>query len=395
MKILNKKSAVLITNTIYLITIIAFIMTLVIEYKKGYGYTQSRFNNLVRNTSQNLNDNLIGSDSFRDFFIKSLDPIEDLESIELLYNGKTIAMYPTRNIATAKSSLIKTFKTILSAQDNTAVTLTASFYILKPTTIYNTARICFLVILAFTLLFAIYLFLTKEEASDSLPLSETEVKDTAQPESIKEVIEEETDTDNIEEFDNSDFLDNFSPEETDSSATVVQSADNQEKLNDFNTKTGFGSEEFLIPHLDSELIRANESYHDLSVIILEIKDLDYESSYTPAIISLIKETVKYNDQIFEYKQNQYVMIIADCDIERATILAQNLYKKIDGIINITQKHYPIAMGISSRSIRIITGSRILNEASQALQKGFEDAKNPIVSFKVDPGRYKDYITDEE
>ena len=56
-----------------------------------------------------------------------------------------------------------------------------------------------------------------------------------------------------------------------------------------------------------------------------------------------------------------------------------------------QKAKPI-IGISSRSLRLISVDRLKTEAEQALLHASEDVDSPIVAFRVNPEKYRKYIS---
>jgi hypothetical protein len=55
----------------------------------------------------------------------------------------------------------------------------------------------------------------------------------------------------------------------------------------------------------------------------------------------------------------------------------------------------VGIGITTRSLRLITGNRLIEEANQALDKAFEEEGLPIVAFRVNPEKYRQYLVNEE
>ena len=45
-------------------------------------------------------------------------------------------------------------------------------------------------------------------------------------------------------------------------------------------------------------------------------------------------------------------------------------------------------------MRLVPGNRLINEAKQAAEKALEEETMPIVAFKVNHEKYRDYITEE-
>ncbi len=154
---------------------------------------------------------------------------------------------------------------------------------------------------------------------------------------------------------------------------------------DLTTPDSLISEESkLIPHLDNELIRAASSENDLSLFVFTLETIDYDSEVTQKIITEILTEFHFKDMIFKYQNNSIAAIIQDMDIDKAYEIAERLYIKLTDIVNTN-----IAIGISSRSIRLISAERLLNEAHNATLHC--DSNSHIVAFRVDPEKYRKYI----
>ena len=51
----------------------------------------------------------------------------------------------------------------------------------------------------------------------------------------------------------------------------------------------------------------------------------------------------------------------------------------------------ITIGISSRTGRLISGERLITEAEQAQKHAEEDATSPVIAFRVNPEKYRNFI----
>jgi hypothetical protein len=51
----------------------------------------------------------------------------------------------------------------------------------------------------------------------------------------------------------------------------------------------------------------------------------------------------------------------------------------------------LTIGISSRCERIISSQRFITEAEQAVLHAAEDPDNPIIAFRVNPEKYREYM----
>ena len=161
----------------------------------------------------------------------------------------------------------------------------------------------------------------------------------------------------------------------------------------FSPITGFGWESYLGERLDSELIRSASSEEDIGLMIIRIQGLDKTDSRCHAIYDQLLEFYKFRDLIFEYGQDGFSCIVHSINVDGALDLAEQVYVAISKILEENGMNNEIGIGISTRSFRLIPGKRILLEAEQALQHAFEDPETAIVAFRVDPEKYRKYISE--
>lgn len=159
----------------------------------------------------------------------------------------------------------------------------------------------------------------------------------------------------------------------------------------FSPDTGFGWESYMLTRLDNELIRSASIEQDLSLYTIRIPSLDWKSQCGKKISEAILQTVKFNDLVFNYKEDGCCAIISELNINQALSKAQELLKNINQIIKDNNSNLKCAIGISARSLRLISGSRLFNESEQALFHAVEDEENPIVAFKADSEKYRNYL----
>ena len=180
------------------------------------------------------------------------------------------------------------------------------------------------------------------------------------------------------------------PEE--SAAAAEEAPASQQGL--FSPKTGFSWETFMIPRLDSELIRSASGSTDLALFTIRIENLDWASDAGKEISALLLQTGKFPDLLFEYGADGCTLIFPDTDIDQSLQSADELYTAISEILERWQETLKIGIGISARSLRMISGSRLANESSEALKHAFADNSSPIVAFKVNPEKYRNYLAAE-
>ncbi len=159
----------------------------------------------------------------------------------------------------------------------------------------------------------------------------------------------------------------------------------------FSEKTGFGWEAYMITRLDSELLRAASSEQDLSLFTIRIQDLTWFTDEGKEIADLIKSIVNFPDLIFEYETDGCTAILPNTHIDQSLKTADDLYTGITEILQQYGNSNRIGIGISAKSLRMISGERLANESQEALRHAFQDENSPIVAFKVNPQKYRNFL----
>ncbi|MCR5290686.1 MAG: hypothetical protein K6E51_11900 [Treponema sp.] len=219
----------------------------------------------------------------------------------------------------------------------------------------------------------------------------TEIEELdANPEPL-EVVEtlEEPESDIV----NEDEIKDFEIIESEKSAPVKkQSTTTEQPAGLFSPNTGFGWQSYLIPRLDSELIRAASSEQDVALFIITIEKLDKnDTSLVKHISKMLVDTFNFPDMVFEYKDDSFAAIKVDETIDTAINLADEIYAELKLLFKKNGFDSPIAIGVSARSVRIISADRLLNEAAQAAEHAKEDPSSPIIAFRVNPEKYRKYL----
>lgn len=161
----------------------------------------------------------------------------------------------------------------------------------------------------------------------------------------------------------------------------------------FSPVTGFGWEQNFKLRLDSELVRAASSELDLSLFIIKIMGLKFTDTAASAICEYLLEEFQFRDMIFEFGEDGFAVIKTDMSIEQAENLAGLIHTKLSQLIagydfNPTLACY---IGISSRSIRMLSAERLIMEAKEALNHSIEDKDSPITGFHVDIEKYREFL----
>ena len=162
----------------------------------------------------------------------------------------------------------------------------------------------------------------------------------------------------------------------------------------FSSITGFGWENYFEPRLDAELVRAASSEQDVSLFIIKLPELNKKSQAAEEIYQVILDFFKYRDMIFEYENDSFAGININMNLENAINFSEQLFINLYEIYESYKINSKIGIGITTRSMRLVPGNRLINEAKQAADKALEEETMPIVAFKVNHEKYRDYITEE-
>ena len=366
------------------------------------------------------------------------DKTQNIAAIILEKDSQLLFLYPPSSNLLAKDELnqtkLKSSSPLVSVFSTSIVfnsqplTLTLALYHISPNLIHDLAKKCFFILFLTTIfvLFSIVInkILKKENnlennlenndliKDDDFKLMESEFdmpndSSFSFNEEILEPFEIKSDFDSPYEFDN---LENHLAEENNfiQDTSHIQKVQQEEPLFQkkklqyqgktvsdplglFSPKTGFGWESYLETRLDSELIRASSSEQDLALILLKIQGLEHYPAYIEFVSKVLLDVFKFRDLVFEFGSEGFACIYQELNIEKSLELAEELYLALKEIFK--NCDVKIGFGISTRSLRIIPGTRILKEAEQALEKALSDDEDPIIAFKANPDKYKDFIYD--
>ena len=368
-----KKSSIFVISIygIYILSVLIYIFSLIGEYRIGSKKAEIRFNRISRDLTSISRTYTPGTEDFYNEFLKSLGNIGDIAGIQLKYGNELILSYPKtlEELQKINNSLVTNKTTTLNTDKGIQMTVTASIYLLKPSSVFYKSRTAFVIILLATLAVSAYLvFFIKH--------------DFYYPE------------ENEEKEDVLAFL-NEDSEKTAEEPVEKDASESAEKDNEpkglFDPETGFGWEEYLITRLDSELIRSASSDQDISLFIIKIPNIDWKSACGKEISKLIIDTVKFKDLVFNFSDDGAAAIFQSKNTDQALVTAEELHTGIISILSSNNLVPRAAIGISSRSLRLISGARLANEAEQALAHARDDEDSPIVAFRVNPDKYRNFL----
>lgn len=432
---------------VFVLAVFYFVFGSIYDYKQGKSSSAKSFDQMVYQTSDLLSKMPIESQQFIPEFIRMTSVHANIASVNLEYKGRVLYQFPSDTFSTT-SSLLKTFTTNLQATDDTAV-LTVSTYLLSPLAIFSRARLSFFIILIATLFAAIlllYKYLSEKsmeqvdseqnDDTDNSFIKQTELEVIPQDENTEQKDEENNIepvemTENIDQEMSANEQDDIPQEEDTAEEPLIQTepeqnVEEQPESNEieavqeedsntveedslkeeeaepesvqetgslFSSETGLCKESYLLTRLESELVRAASAEQDLSLFVIKIPEISFTDSYISAIVKLLHDYFSFNDMLFEYGSNGFAVIKTNENLDSALNIAEDFHSDLITILRQNDVNTTPVIGISSRSLRLIPSDRLLTEASHAADHAAEDTQSPIVAFRVDPERYRKYLSE--
>jgi hypothetical protein len=160
----------------------------------------------------------------------------------------------------------------------------------------------------------------------------------------------------------------------------------------FSPRGNIGWESYTQDRLASELHRCASFEQDLVFIVMEFKEGKLDN---PLYKLFAEEAVNFftlRDLIFEKGEQGVAVIAPNIDLDQGFLKCEEFRERIvNKLPDSAKTRSELCIGLSSRSGRLIEADRLIFEASEALNKALEDPLSPIVAFKSDPEKYRDFI----
>lgn len=175
-------------------------------------------------------------------------------------------------------------------------------------------------------------------------------------------------------------------------------SDNRQRYNDstqpkglYSPRSSIGWEEYTKDRLDSELHRCSSTEKDLALGIIEFTDLTNDAMFRQSAAEAIS-FFSERDLLFEYGNWGISVMLPGISLENAITKSEKFYQHIMGKFpRGYNRSSSIFIGLTSRSGRLLNADRLMLEAEEALKKAKKDPKTPIIAFKSDPEKYREFI----
>jgi len=159
----------------------------------------------------------------------------------------------------------------------------------------------------------------------------------------------------------------------------------------YSSRSSIGWEEYLKDRLDSELHRCSSTEKDLTLVLVEFTDLTNDDMLKQSAEEAVS-VLSSRDLLFEYGRWGIAAILPGINLEESIKKSENYFKQM-------MERFPrgynnasgIYIGLTSRSGRLLNAGRLILEAKEALKKAKADPTSPLIAFKSDPEKYREYI----
>ncbi|MDR0719700.1 MAG: hypothetical protein LBF78_08705 [Treponema sp.] len=160
----------------------------------------------------------------------------------------------------------------------------------------------------------------------------------------------------------------------------------------YSKRGNVGWESYTKDRLASELYRCAASEQDLVFIVMEyyrdtISDKEYRMFADQAV-----SFFALRDLIFEKGNSGLTVVLPGIGVEQGIAKSEEFHLRLrNKMPDFIKTPQDLAIGLSSRSGRLLEPARLMLEAESAMNKAKEDPASPIVAFKSDPEKYRDYL----
>lgn len=400
----NKFSTIytIFASAIFIFAIFYFGFNLYSEYSDGYLRTKKIFDELSLSLKENPNNIKISN-------------LNDYAYIEISKNENQIYVYPSSEAKNNSSPLVKNWFSTQQIDDSNYF-ITADMYLLRPSSIRFYAKNSFIVVFIVTIITIIMLITISINEKKNLNNKQNEKNDDEiKLDDLSSENSSDFNLENDENFElettlslneNTSFTENENQEIQNESQNLQQNLENDEnislpseeikpekiEINDnnpyglYSPKTGLCWESYLLTRLTNELNRAISSELELAVFIFRIENLENDNEKLKNICDYLISQFQFKDMLFEYKDDCIVALKTSLNLDDAISFADKLHSDIEDISALK-----CFIGISTRTIRIITAERLLQEADEALKHAQEENDTPIIAFRANAEKYREFI----
>ena len=161
----------------------------------------------------------------------------------------------------------------------------------------------------------------------------------------------------------------------------------------YSPRSNLGWEAYTKDRLASELHRCAASEQDLVILLMECGEgVNCDGRLYKKIADEAVDLFNLHDLSFEYGDRGITVIFPNAGLDLGISKAEEFHSRLlKSSYDSFHSRNDFLVGISSRSGRLIEADRLLLEAQRALEKAKQEKDSPIVAFKSDPEKYRDFV----
>ena len=179
----------------------------------------------------------------------------------------------------------------------------------------------------------------------------------------------------------------------DASELPVTTNEDQNPQGLYTPNGNVGWESYTIDRLASELHRCSSFEQDLVFVTMEFgDDTDCDNKIIRQFSDEAVSFFTMRDLIFEKGKKGISVIIPNIDLETGLAKSEGFRSRVmNKLPPAFEGRTSLCIGLSSRSGRLVEANRLLFEAKTALEKALDDPDSPVIAFKSDLEKYREFI----
>ncbi len=410
---------------IFILVTGVYFSSLISEFKNSKADSQNQISYVVRSVSDALQNTSNDKNKFVNTILDCIKESNSIAALTVKGKGSLIFSFPTDSSKASSIPFSITKTTVIYDSSNNAYNLTVTLCLLKASSIYKKGLIA-LGCIVFGIM--ICLFYLSSSAYRNMPseidiVPETEIEKNYKKKLLEqEKISIKKNDDDFNRIDTTLPVENektsFKPilpatkEEIDSAEPVEELSvsqsitiptyekqpektetenDNSEIQNIYSPMTSFRWESKFEERLTALVKNAEEDQMELSLFLVRIPYINWNNTHINALKALVRETFHSDENIFSYKEDGFAAIVPEMNIDQSIAIANKLHVSMTSILAKAGQDLSSGIGISSVSSRIVSAERFIKEADQALLHALGDKSSPVVAFRVNAQKYREYI----
>lgn len=143
----------------------------------------------------------------------------------------------------------------------------------------------------------------------------------------------------------------------------------------------------LIEELATAITETAAAEEDLTLLLIHASDV----AHNQQVIHILRTTLDRIHKLVVFNKDILGLIIFYAPLDQAMQLASRVYDEIREVLHDSIKK-TLRIGLTTRAGRLVPAPRMIEEATAAVSKAIEAESDPIVAFRVNPDKYRKYLT---